>query len=94
MQLAHYLGLLHAAEQRLADAFREVGDAHRDEVDVVHLCHRLAEQCDAHAERLAAVRRALRRSRPTTNPSGCTPRSSRAAAAARSRCCATSRTST
>ena len=53
MQLAHYLGLLHAAQDRLADAFREVGDAHREEVDVFHTCTRLAEQCDAHAERLA-----------------------------------------
>jgi len=53
MQLAHYLGLLHAAEERLADSFREVAGAHREEVDVVHMCRRLAEQCDAHAERLA-----------------------------------------
>jgi hypothetical protein len=53
MQLAHYLGLLHAAENRLADAFRDVAETHRAEVDVHHLCRRLAEQCDAHAERLA-----------------------------------------
>jgi hypothetical protein len=53
MQLAHYLGLLHAAQEGLATAFREVADAHREEVDVFHMCHRLAEQCDAHAERLA-----------------------------------------
>jgi hypothetical protein len=52
MQLAHYLGLLHAAEERLAETFREVGDAHREEVDVLHMCQRLAEQCDTHAERL------------------------------------------
>jgi hypothetical protein len=52
MQLAHYLGLLHAAQERLADAFREVADAHREEVDVLHLCRRLAAQSDAHAERL------------------------------------------
>ena len=53
MQLAHYLGLLHAAEERLADSFREVAGAHREEVDVFHMCRRLAEQCDAHAECLA-----------------------------------------
>jgi hypothetical protein len=53
MQLAHYLGLLHAAEERLADAFREVGDGHREEVDVFHMCNRLAAQCDTHCERLA-----------------------------------------
>jgi hypothetical protein len=52
MQLAHYLGLLHAAEARLAETFREIGDAHREEVDVFHMCKRLAEQCDTHAERL------------------------------------------
>jgi hypothetical protein len=53
MQLKHYLGLLHAAENRLAEAFHEVADAHREEVDVFHLCHRLAEQCDAHARQLS-----------------------------------------
>jgi hypothetical protein len=53
MQLAHYLGLLHATEDRLADAFREVADQHRAEVDVHYLCRRMATQCDAHAQRLA-----------------------------------------
>jgi hypothetical protein len=53
VQLAHYLGLLHQAELELAAAFREVRAAHTDEADVFHLCGRLAEQCDAHAERLA-----------------------------------------
>ena len=53
MQLAHYLGLLHAAEERLAEALREVADRHRAEVDVFGLCQRLAAQCDTHAERLA-----------------------------------------
>jgi hypothetical protein len=53
VQVAHYLGLLHRAQCNLAAAFREVADAHADEVDVFHLCHRLARRCDAHAERLA-----------------------------------------
>jgi hypothetical protein len=52
MQLAHYLGLLHRAELELAEAFREVAAAHADEADVHQLCGRLAQQCDAHAERL------------------------------------------
>jgi hypothetical protein len=52
MQLAHYLGLLHRAELALGDAFREVAGAHADEADVHQLCGRLAEQCDAHADRL------------------------------------------
>ena len=53
MHLAHYLGLLHRAQSNLAAAFREVAEAHADEPDVVHLCQRLAAQCDEHAERLA-----------------------------------------
>ena len=53
MQLAHYLGLVHKAQANLADAFREVADAHADEVDVFHLCRTLADQCDADAARLA-----------------------------------------
>jgi hypothetical protein len=54
MHLAHYLGLLHRAQTNLADAFRQVADAHSDEPDVHHLCRRLAQQCDRHAEQLGA----------------------------------------
>jgi hypothetical protein len=50
MHLAHYIGLLHAAEANLAAAYREVGRGHADEVDVFHLTRRLAEECDGHAE--------------------------------------------
>jgi hypothetical protein len=53
MNLAHYIGLLHRAEHELAAAFREVGEAHADEVDVFHLCNRLAAECDRHTEALA-----------------------------------------
>jgi hypothetical protein len=53
MHLAHYLGLLHRAEEELGRAFREVGGGHRDEQDVFHQCARLARQCDRHAEALA-----------------------------------------
>ena len=52
MNLAHYLGLLHRAQVDLADAFRQVADAHGDEPDVTLQCERMARQCDAHAERL------------------------------------------
>jgi hypothetical protein len=52
VHLAHYLGLLHRSQTNLADAFRQVGDAHRAEPDVYHLCERLAQQCDDHADRL------------------------------------------
>jgi hypothetical protein len=53
MNLAHYIGLLHRAEHELAEAFHDVGEAHADEVDVFHLCNRLAAECDRHAEALA-----------------------------------------
>ena len=52
MHLANYLGLLHKDELLLADAFRQVGDAHAAEPDVYHLSHTLAGQCERHAERL------------------------------------------
>jgi hypothetical protein len=52
VHLAHYLGLLHRSQTELADAFREVAAAHRDEADVFHTCERLARQCDRHAEQL------------------------------------------
>jgi hypothetical protein len=52
VQLAHYLGLMHAAEQALAEAFAAVADAHGDEPDVVGTCLILREQCLAHADGL------------------------------------------
>jgi hypothetical protein len=52
MHLAHYLGLLHRAQLNLADAFREVAEAHADEADVEQLCRKLAAECDDHANRL------------------------------------------
>jgi hypothetical protein len=52
VHLAHYLGLLHRSQLRLADAFRQVADAHSDEPDVRLLCRRQAEICDQHAARL------------------------------------------
>jgi hypothetical protein len=51
--IAHYLGLLHKAQANLAAAFREVADGHPEEVDVMHTCNRLAQECDRHAEQLA-----------------------------------------
>ena len=52
MHLAHYLGLLHRSQTNLAEAFRQIGDAHRDEPDIYHLCRQQAQRCDAHAQRL------------------------------------------
>jgi hypothetical protein len=34
VHLANYLGLLHRAQINLADAFRQVADAHQDEPDI------------------------------------------------------------
>src|SRR4051812_7093578 len=52
MHLAHYLGLLHAAEDGLARAFREVAESHAAEVDVFHICNKLATECDRHSRKL------------------------------------------
>ncbi|MEV7873931.1 hypothetical protein [Microbacterium sp. NPDC089188] len=55
MNLASYLGLLHAGEDVLAQSFRQLADGHGDEPDVFHLSHTLAQQCDEHVRRLAPV---------------------------------------
>ncbi|HEY0695990.1 MAG TPA: hypothetical protein VGD71_43990 [Kribbella sp.] len=55
MHLRTYLGLLHDAEQSLADAFRQVGSAHRDEPDIEHLCQVLAGQADGHVASIAPI---------------------------------------
>jgi hypothetical protein len=52
MHLAHYLGLLHRAQNALADALREVGAAHRDEADIAHLAEQQAKLCDQRATAL------------------------------------------
>jgi hypothetical protein len=55
MKLPLYLGLLQAAEQTLAESFRQVADGHGEEPDVHFACLTLAGQCDAHQEALAPV---------------------------------------
>jgi hypothetical protein len=52
MHLAHYLALLHRSQTRLGEAFRTVARGHTDEHDVNAICHKLAAQCDRHAEQL------------------------------------------
>lgn len=52
MHLANYLEYLRKAETNLAEGFRKVGEAHKEEVDVFHTADTLAEQCEAHAEKL------------------------------------------
>jgi hypothetical protein len=52
MQLAHYLGLVHRAEQNLADAYDQVTEAHRDEPDVAVTCELFAQMCQQDATHL------------------------------------------
>jgi hypothetical protein len=52
MHLPTYLGLLHASENSLAEAFDQVGRDHADEPDVERLCHVLAEKAAGHVEAL------------------------------------------
>ena len=52
VHLANYLGLIHRAEQNLAEGFRQIAEGHAAEPDIYHLCRTLAAQCDAHAEKL------------------------------------------
>lgn len=53
--LAVYVGLVHRAEQTLADALREVARGHVDEGDVPHTCLDLARLSDAHVRAVAPV---------------------------------------
>lgn len=55
MNLHIYVGLLHQAEQTLAESFRQVAEGHGAEPDVLHLCRTLAKQCDEHSRRLLPV---------------------------------------
>ncbi|CAA9460731.1 MAG: hypothetical protein AVDCRST_MAG28-3133 [uncultured Rubrobacteraceae bacterium] len=50
--LANYLQYLAKAEANLAEGFRKIGEAHADEVDIYHTSDTLAEQCEAHVEKL------------------------------------------
>jgi hypothetical protein len=54
-QLAVYVGLLHRAEETLADSFVTVGHGHQAEADVFHTCNSLAAMSRAHQEQLAPV---------------------------------------
>jgi hypothetical protein len=55
MNLKIYLGMLHQAEQTLAESFRQVAEGHGAEPDVHFLCQTLAAQCDRHGELLQPV---------------------------------------
>ena len=55
MYLALYLGLLDQAEQALANAFDEVGTAHRDEPDVERTCKILGDHARDHVKSLRPI---------------------------------------
>lgn len=56
-QLATYVGLVHRAEQTLADSLRTVGQGHGKHPDVLETCELLAGMSDGHVRRLAPVAR-------------------------------------
>jgi hypothetical protein len=63
MHLATYIGLIDEGERTLAESFRQVAEGHAEEADVVHICGRLAEQCDHHRQQLVPVVRRYGESR-------------------------------
>jgi hypothetical protein len=52
MMLPVYLGMLHRAEQVLAESLHTLGDGHADEPDVYEATLLLAKQAEAHVRRL------------------------------------------
>ena len=93
MHLAHYLGLLHKAEDTLARAFGEVAAAHGDEPDVSRECERMAHECAGHVDKLRPFVDRYGED-PPTNPTSSTRTCSKGPAAAASACCGTCTTST
>ena len=91
MHLANYLGLIHRSELSLADAFRQVGEGHPQEVDVYHLAHRLAAQYESHTEKNKPSPTATARTR-RRSPSVSIPSSSAGRAPGASGSCAVCRT--
>ena len=55
MYLAIYLGLVHRAEQTLADSLRTVGQGHARHPDVLFTCRSLAAMSDDHVRQLAPI---------------------------------------
>ena len=53
--LSTYVGLADHSEKVLAESFRAVAEGHAAAADIFHMCHTLAQMCDAHRERLAPV---------------------------------------
>jgi hypothetical protein len=55
MHLIVYLGLVHRAEQTLADSLRMVGQGHAQHPDVLFTCRTLAAMSDDHVARLTPI---------------------------------------
>lgn len=55
MNLVVYLGLVHRAEQTLAESLRTVGQGHAQQPDVLFTCRTLAAMSDDHAAWLAPI---------------------------------------
>jgi hypothetical protein len=53
--LALYVGMLHRAEQTLADSLTVVGVAHASEAEVFHGCQTLAKMSEEHVRLLAPI---------------------------------------
>ena len=68
MNVGHYVALLHHSEEELGRAFREVGERHRDEPDVMVTCNRLATKSEAHAAALSPFARRYGESRGEDEP--------------------------
>jgi hypothetical protein len=55
MNLIVYLGLVHHAEQTMADSLRTVGHGHAQHPDVLFTCQTLAAMSDDHVRRLTPI---------------------------------------
>jgi hypothetical protein len=55
VNLVVYLGLVHRAEQTLADSLRTVGRGHAQHPDVLFTCRTLAAMSDDHVARLTPI---------------------------------------
>jgi uncharacterized membrane protein len=53
--LSKYLGMLHASEQQLADAFQEVADRHYNEFEIREYCKEMAGWSKGHLQKLAPI---------------------------------------
>jgi hypothetical protein len=53
--ISKYLGMVHSAEEQLAESFREVADRHYNEFEIRENCQQMAGWCKSHIEALSPV---------------------------------------